>query len=90
MNIHNIILRPNDETFEDVYIVTDLVADTDLFSILRSSQPLQEHHILFFTYNLLRGLKFLHSANVVHGNLKPSCLRGRFPASFCLPVRLFG
>ena len=45
--------------------------DTDLASIIRSDQPLTEEHIKFFLYQLLKGLKYIHSANIVHRNLKP-------------------
>lgn len=55
----------------DVYIVYELM-DTDLHQILRSSQPLTEEHFQFFTYQILRGLKYVHSASVLHRDLKPS------------------
>jgi len=62
---------PND--FNDVYIVYELM-DTDLHQIIRSSQPLSDDHCQYFVYQLLRGLKFIHSANVLHRDLKPSNL----------------
>ena len=55
----------------DVYIVYELM-DTDLHQIIRSSQPLTEEHFQFFTYQILRGLKYVHSASVLHRDLKPS------------------
>lgn len=55
----------------DVYIVYELM-DTDLHQIIRSSQPLTEEHFQFFTYQILRGLKYVHSAKVLHRDLKPS------------------
>nr|DAD26036.1 TPA_asm: hypothetical protein HUJ06_027504 [Nelumbo nucifera] len=48
--------------------------DTDLHQIIRSSQPLTDYHCQFFLYQLLRGLKYIHSANVLHRDLKPSNL----------------
>ena len=57
-------------TFKDLYIVSGLM-DTDLASILRSSQLLRDQHCQYFSYQLLRGLKFMHSAGVVHLDLKP-------------------
>lgn len=38
----------------------------------RSGQSLPPTHICFWTYQILRGLKYIHSANVLHRDLKPS------------------
>ena len=43
--------------------------DTDLTQIIRSDQPLTEEHYKFFLYQLLRGLKYIHSAQIVHRDL---------------------
>jgi len=43
--------------------------DTDLTSIIKSDQPLTEEHYKFFLYQLLRGLKYIHSAQIVHRDL---------------------
>lgn len=68
------IMKPvNRRTFNDVYIVYELM-DTDLHQIIRSSQSLTDDHCQFFIYQLLRGLKYVHSANVLHRDLKPSNL----------------
>eukprot|EP00455_Lapot_gusevi_P000142 TRINITY_DN1005_c0_g1_i3.p1 TRINITY_DN1005_c0_g1~~TRINITY_DN1005_c0_g1_i3.p1 ORF type:complete len:288 (-),score=43.21 TRINITY_DN1005_c0_g1_i3:130-993(-) len=61
------------ETFEDVYLVSDLL-DTDLHQIIASPQPLTNEHIQYFVYQILRGLKYIHSARVLHRDLKPSNL----------------
>eukprot|EP01038_Epipyxis_sp_PR26KG_P006116 gene6116-8431_t len=61
------------EEFEDVYIVQDLM-ETDLHRIIYSKQPLTIDHIQYFVYQILRGLKYIHSANVLHRDLKPSNL----------------
>ncbi|KAL2461533.1 Mitogen-activated protein kinase 4 [Abeliophyllum distichum] len=71
--IKDIIRPPQKENFNDVYIVIELM-DTDLHQIIRSNQPLTDDHCQYFLYQLLRGLKYVHSANVLHRDLKPSNL----------------
>eukprot|EP00898_Chlorokybus_atmophyticus_P001567 jgi/Chlat1/2410/Chrsp17S00181 len=68
------IIKPRRKShFQDVYIVYELM-DTDLHQIIRSSQPLSDDHCQYFIYQLLRGLKYIHTANVLHRDLKPSNL----------------
>lgn len=38
-------------------------------SVIKSAQPLSDEHIQYFIYQILRGLKYMHSANVVHRDL---------------------
>lgn len=64
---------PNQEEFEDIYIVQDLM-ETDLHRIIYSKQSLSIDHVQYFVYQILRGLKYIHSANVLHRDLKPSNL----------------
>lgn len=59
--------------FKSVYVVLDLM-ESDLHQIIHSSQPLTQEHVRYFLYQLLRGLKYIHSANVIHRDLKPSNL----------------
>lgn len=51
--------------FTDVYIVMDLM-ETDLHRIIYSRQPLSDEHAQFFLYQLLRGLKYIHSGGIIH------------------------
>ena len=69
------VMRPPDDpaTFNDVYLVLDLM-ETDLHHIIHSNQPLSDHHACYFVYQILRGLKYIHSANILHRDLKPSNL----------------
>lgn len=64
---------PKGPDFEDIYMVTDLM-ETDLHRVIYSKQPLTKEHHVYFVHQILRGLVYLHSANVVHRDLKPSNL----------------
>ncbi|XP_054627267.1 mitogen-activated protein kinase 6 isoform X1 [Dunckerocampus dactyliophorus] len=55
-----------------VYIVQEYM-ETDLCQVLERGL-LSEGHARLFMYQLLRGLKYIHSANVLHRDLKPANL----------------
>lgn len=44
--------------------------ECDLAAIIRSGQPLTDAHFQSFIYQILCGLKYIHSANVLHRDLK--------------------
>ncbi|XP_031475143.1 mitogen-activated protein kinase homolog MMK1-like [Nymphaea colorata] len=73
ISIRDVIPPPQPEAFNDVYIASELM-DTDLHHIIRSNQALSDEHCQYFMYQILRGLKYIHSANVLHRDLKPSNL----------------
>jgi len=64
------VMRPHSSTFNEIYMVSELM-ETDLACVVRSEQPLTEAHCQFFVYQLLRALKYIHSADVIHRDLKP-------------------
>ncbi|KAM8893696.1 mitogen-activated protein kinase 6 isoform 1-T3 [Spinachia spinachia] len=55
-----------------VYIVQEYM-ETDLCQLLERGL-LSEDHARLFMYQFLRGLKYIHSANVLHRDLKPANL----------------
>uniref|UniRef100_A0A2K6VB43 mitogen-activated protein kinase n=1 Tax=Anopheles darlingi TaxID=43151 RepID=A0A2K6VB43_ANODA len=72
IDIRDILRVPSIEQMKDVYIVQCLM-ETDLYKLLKT-QRLSNDHICYFLYQILRGLKYIHSANVLHRDLKPSNL----------------
>ncbi|KAG9393145.1 Mitogen activated protein kinase 13 [Carpediemonas membranifera] len=71
IELKDIIIIGNEEDFEDLYVITDLM-DTDMHQIISSSQSLSEEHISYFMYQLLHALHYTHSAHIIHRDLKPS------------------
>mmetsp|Transcript_7806 Transcript_7806/g.15486 ORF Transcript_7806/g.15486 Transcript_7806/m.15486 type:complete len:439 (+) Transcript_7806:376-1692(+) len=67
------VMPPHTMDFKDIYIVTELF-ECDLDRIVSSNQPLSDQHAQYFLYQILRGIKYIHSANVLHRDLKPSNL----------------
>jgi len=64
---------PEEHNFNEIYFIQELM-EADLHQIIRSEQPLTDAHYQYFIYQVLRGLKYIHSANVLHRDLKPGNL----------------
>lgn len=81
MNHENVIglldvFHPNGnqlDLFEQVYMCTHLMG-ADLNNIIRT-QRLSDDHVQFLVYQILRGLKYIHTAGIIHR------------VSFCLQLK---
>ena len=62
----------NDSSF--IFLLSLELMECDLAAIIRSGQPLTDAHFQSFIYQILCGLKYIHSANVLHRDLKPGNL----------------
>ncbi|XP_077996277.1 serine/threonine-protein kinase NLK-like isoform X3 [Glandiceps talaboti] len=69
----DILQPPHVDFFEEIYVVTELL-QSDLHKIIVSPQPLSSDHVKVFLYQILRGLKYLHSAHILHRDIKPGNL----------------
>ncbi|KAI3453122.1 hypothetical protein Pfo_009785 [Paulownia fortunei] len=70
VEIKHIMLPPCRREFKDIYVVFELM-ETDLHHVIKTNDDLTPGHHQFFLYQLLRALKYIHSANVFHRDLKP-------------------
>ncbi|KAL7103936.1 hypothetical protein ACP275_08G211900 [Erythranthe tilingii] len=70
VEIKHIILPPSRREFKDIYVVFELM-ESDLHQVIKANDDLTREHYQFFLYQLLRALKYIHTANVYHRDLKP-------------------
>ncbi|KAG6655926.1 mitogen-activated protein kinase 9 isoform X2 [Carya illinoinensis] len=70
VEIKHIMLPPCRREFQDIYVVFELM-ESDLHQVIKANDDLTPEHYQFFLYQLLRALKYIHTANVFHRDLKP-------------------
>ncbi|CAI4514170.1 BBM_1a_G0023490.mRNA.1.CDS.1 [Saccharomyces cerevisiae] len=68
----DIVFYP-DGSINGLYLYEELM-ECDMHQIIKSGQPLTDAHYQSFTYQILCGLKYIHSADVLHRDLKPGNL----------------
>lgn len=71
----DIVFQDNDinKEFNGLYLYEELM-ECDMHQIIKSGQPLTDAHYQSFIYQILCGLKYIHSAKVLHRDLKPGNL----------------
>jgi mitogen-activated protein kinase 15 len=65
----NVLKAENDR---DIYLVFEYM-ETDLHAVIRAA-ILEDIHKQYIMYQLLKAIKYMHSANVLHRDMKPSNL----------------
>ncbi|KAH9608573.1 hypothetical protein KSS87_017246 [Heliosperma pusillum] len=70
VEIKRIMLPPSKRDFKDIYVVFELM-ESDLHQVIKANDDLTREHHQFFLYQMLRALKYMHTANVYHRDLKP-------------------
>ncbi|KAH7651169.1 mitogen-activated protein kinase 1/3 protein [Dioscorea alata] len=70
VEIKHIMLPPSRRDFKDIFVVFELM-ESDLHQVIKANDDLTGEHYRFFLYQLLRALKYIHTANVYHRDLKP-------------------
>eukprot|EP01125_Pyxidicula_operculata_P006900 TRINITY_DN2365_c0_g4_i2.p1 TRINITY_DN2365_c0_g4~~TRINITY_DN2365_c0_g4_i2.p1 ORF type:complete len:256 (+),score=28.26 TRINITY_DN2365_c0_g4_i2:10-777(+) len=70
ISIKEVLAEKNEFEFESVYLVMELM-QADLHQVLQQSTDLTTNTIMLIIYQILRALKAIHSANVIHRDLKP-------------------
>lgn len=54
------MLPPSRREFKDIYVVFELM-ESDLHQVIKANDDLTPQHYQFFMYQLLRGLKYIHT-----------------------------
>ena len=66
----DIILLQNRSNYDTLFLVLEYV-ESDLRKLFRSPLFLTEMHVKTIMYNLLCGINYMHSAGVLHRDIKP-------------------
>ncbi|XP_049916285.1 serine/threonine-protein kinase DCLK1-like isoform X1 [Epinephelus moara] len=71
----NIVLLIEEmDTYNELYLVMELVKGGDLFDAITSSNKYTERDASSMLFNLASAIKYLHSLNIVHRDIKPENL----------------
>ena len=73
MGIRTLVKPMSRRKMDTIYVVSSFM-DTDLYRLCQSRVELTDKHIRHLMYQTLSGLQFLHSANVLHRDMKTANL----------------
>jgi serine/threonine protein kinase len=59
--------------FNELYLVLE-ASEADLSQIIRSGQSLSDAHLQYFVAQILRGVRYMHAAKIIHRDMKPGNL----------------
>jgi mitogen-activated protein kinase 1/3 len=71
IKIKDIIIPPNSENYNNVYIVMEH-AEADLKKLCKSPTYLDHSQVRFLMYQAICGCRYMHSANIMHRDIKPA------------------
>ena len=71
VHLYEILEPKNSSNFDEIYLVMEY-AQSDIKKLVKSAIHLQIMHIKKLIYNLLVGLRYTHSAGVLHRHIKPA------------------
>ena len=57
---------------DSIYLACEYM-DTDLHSVIVSSQNLGDKYLQFFMWQMMKGLAYLHACNVLHRDVRMAC-----------------
>jgi mitogen-activated protein kinase 1/3 len=66
-----IIPPKSSESFDELFVVMEY-APSDLHKFIKSPITLSQDHVKLIFYNLLCGLQYMHTADILHLDLKPA------------------
>lgn len=71
ITVRDVMVPGERDRFNDAFVVSELMP-IDLAKLLRTTTTLSPEHVKYLMFQLLRAVHFMHSANVLHRDIKPN------------------
>ena len=62
--------KKNEILLNEFYVRFRIYSEADLHNVIRKGSILKDMHKRYVMYQLLKAMKYLHSANVIHRDMK--------------------